>query len=111
MRRGCATHDRTSQKTAPIRPRCAVSSSDVQTRITFKDPKENAEYRRLQTRVRVLSSAGYFLVFGVLYAVLFGSILLAIAAIPPAAVVLVLVRRYQGRMMELANSDFARWEE
>ena len=51
------------------------------------------------------------MVFGVLYAVLFGSILLAIAAIPPAAVVLVLVRRYQGRMMELANSDFARWEE
>ena len=61
--------------------------------------------------VRVLSSVGYFLIFGVLYAVLFGMVLLVAAVVPPTAAILVLVRRYQGRMMELENSDFARWEQ
>lgn len=80
-------------------------------RLSFKDPKEEAEYRQLQTRVRVLSSVAFFLMFGVLYVIFSGAILLLVLVIPPAVVIALLARRYQGRMMELENSDFARWEE
>lgn len=53
----------------------------------------------------------YFLMFGVLYVIFSGLFLLLVLVIPPAAITAILVHRYQGRMMELQNSDLARWEE
>ncbi len=87
------------------------NSSDRQTRLIFKDPREEKEYKRIQTRSRLLSYLTLPLMLAALDAIFTRSILLLVVVIPSGAVALILQYRYHGKLVEIQNSDQARWEE
>ena len=66
------------------------------------------EYNQILQKVRVLSSLSLLVLFAALYAVLIDVIMLA--AVAPAAVASAILQyRYNNRLIELQNSEEARW--
>ena len=63
----------------------------------------------MMLKARILSYLSFLLLFAALDAVLTDIIMLA-AVIPAVAATVILQYRYHNRLMELQNSDEARWE-
>jgi putative flippase GtrA len=82
--------------------------SDRQTHLTFRDREIEREYNQILQKVRVLSSLSLFILFAALYAIL-TDIILLVAIIPLAVAIAILQYRYNNKLIELQNSDEARW--
>lgn len=85
-----------------------TDSSDRSMRPTFKDKKIEKEYNQILQKARVVSFLSLIVLVVVLYAV-FTDLILLVAFAPPAAATAILQYRYHNRLIELQNSDEARW--
>lgn len=85
-----------------------TGSGDRWTHLTFKDQKIEREYKQILRKVRVLSYLSLLVLFAVLCAMLTDPIMLA-AILPAAAATAILQYRYHGKLIELQNSNEARW--